>query len=106
MTAAEPAATGAQTADQRPDSDDYDLLTFGEVAARLSEELVSAAAELERARNGDSADPDRIRALEERIQLLQTSKDRYRREERSNETFTRRFGSLLRPSADPRPRWT
>lgn len=92
--------------DQRPDSDDYDLLTFGEVAARLSEELASAAAELERARNSAPADPDRVRVLEERIRLLQTSKDRYRREEHSNETFTRRFGSVLEPSAGPRPRWT
>ncbi|MEB3031188.1 hypothetical protein [[Mycobacterium] nativiensis] len=106
MTAAEPAAGGEQVVGQRPDSDDYDLLTFGEVAARLSEELATATAELERARNAATADPAKIRAMEERIRLLQTSKDRYRREELSNETFSRRFDSLLKPSAGPRPRWT
>lgn len=105
MTSGDASNTGESAIDQRPESDDYDLLTFGEVAARLSEELAAATAELERARRSSPVDPDAIRGMEERIQLLQTSKARYRQEEQANETYARRFGSLVEPSADRRPRW-
>jgi hypothetical protein len=54
----------------RPDTDDYDLLTFGEVAARLSEELAEATVQLERARGATPEDPEEIRRIENRISLL------------------------------------
>ncbi|BBY80333.1 hypothetical protein H7I53_21235 [Mycolicibacterium pulveris] len=89
----------------RPDTADYDLLTFGEVAARLSEELAAATAELDGLRQQASPDTDRIRRLEQRIELLKSSGDRYRQEQRTNESFNRRFGSLVDPPSDRRPQW-
>lgn len=105
MSSGDTSNSGESVADQRPESDDYDLLTFGEVAARLSEELDAAAVELERVRQNPRTDPGTIRGLEKRIQLLRASKDRYRQEEQTNEAYARRFGSLVTPSADRRPRW-
>ena len=99
-------AGGQDGAAQRPDSDDYDLLTFGEVAARLAEEVTLETAELERVRRADPPDPAEVRRIEERIALLKLSGDRYRKQETSSESFTRRFGSVLRPAAGPRPRWS
>ncbi|MGV0836894.1 hypothetical protein [Mycolicibacterium thermoresistibile] len=78
----------------RPDTDDYDLLTFGEVAARLSEELTETKAELAAARSQEPPDPERIRRIEQRIALLTESGNRYRQEQRTNELFTRRFGQI------------
>ncbi|MGE2834827.1 hypothetical protein [Mycobacterium sp. SMC-4] len=89
----------------RPETDDYDLLTFGEVAARLSEELAEATRELERVRRGTPENPDEIRRLEDRITLLQDSANRYRQEQQTNESFTRRFGPLSGPSSGPGPEW-
>lgn len=88
----------------RPESDDYDLLTFGEVAARLSEELSSEAAELERLRREAHSDPNLLRRLEERIALLKTAANRYRQEQQTNDAFSRRFGSLPETGGD-RPVW-
>lgn len=79
----------------RPDTDDYDLLTFGEVAARLTEELAAEKARLEDLRSEADADRAQIRLLEERIELLQASGERYRSEEQTNEAFTRRFRSAI-----------
>ena len=90
----------------RPDDADYDLLTFGEVAARLSEELAQERAQLAQARSAATPDTDRIDRLEKRIALLQRSAERYRAEKDTNETFRRRFGSGVRaPGTGPGPRW-
>ena len=89
----------------RPDTDDYDLLTFGEVAARLAEELADAAEQLTRARGRIPADPGEIRRIEDRIVLLRESGDRYRREQQTNAAFTKRFGSLSGPPSGHRPEW-
>lgn len=80
---------------QRPDTDDYDLLTFGEVAARLSEELACETAQLQAARDAEHPDPDRIARIEERIVTLQTGGERYRREARTNAFFNAKFGSAV-----------
>ncbi|BBZ01721.1 hypothetical protein MCHIJ_11580 [Mycolicibacterium chitae] len=101
----EPGPADTESVVARPDTDDYDLLTFGEVAARLAEELAELTAELDRTRSESNPDPQRVRALEERIALLRSSGDRYRREERSEEFFKRRFGSVDIPPADQRPQW-
>lgn len=101
-------ADGTDSSDdvpERPDTDDYDLLTFGEVAARLSEELAQRTAELDQARSEPDPDPGRIQHLEERISLLRTSRDRYRQEQQTNESFMRRFGPISGSQAGPRPRW-
>ena len=89
----------------RPESDDYDLLTFGEVAARLTEELAESTAQLARARAQTPPDAGEITRLDSRIALLRESGDRYRQEQRTNETFSRRFGSLTGPPTDQRPGW-
>lgn len=86
---------------QRPDTDDYDLLTYGEVAARLTEELAWQQSELQRMRTEARPDTSRIGSIEERIATLQAGVDRYRREEHTNEFFKRKFGSAL-GSADVR----
>ncbi|WP_054815005.1 hypothetical protein [Nocardia arizonensis] len=75
----------------RPDSDDYDLLTYGEAAARLAEAVAfdrARLAELEKS-NGD---PDEIGSLKRRIELLTASNARYRGQSLSGEAFTKKFG--------------
>ncbi|CAJ1587081.1 hypothetical protein [[Mycobacterium] wendilense] len=97
-------APDAESPVARPETDDYDLLTFGEVAARLAEELADLTAELDRARQEPTPDARRIRALEERIALLTASGERYRREANTEEFFKRRFGGID-VSQDERPQW-
>lgn len=93
---------------QRPDTDDYDLLTFGEVAARLSEELSAQIGELEELRLQPDSDPEEVRRMEQRIDGLKASAQRYRQQQRTSEIFARRFGAALSSQADStadRPPW-
>ncbi len=93
---------------ERAAGDDYDLLTFSEVVARLAELLAAERDELAQLRREGSPDPARVRRLEERIALLESSDARYRDLARTNEAFARRFGSngyAAPPDADA-PRWT
>lgn len=85
----------------RPDTDDYDLLTFGEVAARLDEEVK----DLERARDQAAGDQRRVEQLDARIALLKSSGDQYQQEQRSKDAFIRRFGAALSTPSDQRPHW-
>jgi len=74
--------------------DDYDLLTYQEVAARLSEEIV---AESERITDLEASGGD-MKALEEskqRLALLRASKQRYEQHAKTADVFMQRFG--LRP---------
>ncbi|MGE2728306.1 hypothetical protein ACQI4F_02430 [Mycolicibacterium vaccae] len=89
----------------RPETDDYDLLTFGEVAARLSEELAQATEQLAALRGQTPENSDGIRSLEERITLLRAAADRYRQEQNTSEAFTRRFGPLSNPPSGSSPEW-
>lgn len=100
-----PAAPKTEAGVDRPETDDYDLLTFGEVAARLAEELAEVATDLDRVRGEPQPDTERIRHLEERMALLKASSERYRREGHTNEFFKRRFGTIAAPSAAQRPQW-
>lgn len=84
---------------ERAESDDYDLLTFGEVATRLSELLAAEKAELARLRRAKRLDPARVRGLEERIAQLASSSARYGDLARTNDVFTRRFGSKPFPAS-------
>ena len=75
----------------REDEDDYDLLTFGEVAARLSAEIRALAGEvssLEAA--GD--DPARLARARARLAQLRDAAARNSRQPISDENFTRFFG--------------
>ena len=74
--------------------DDYDLLTYGEVGARLSEEIVAESrriAELE----ASSGDTKALEESKQRLALLQASKDRYEQHAKTADVFMQRFG--LRP---------
>jgi hypothetical protein len=74
--------------------DDYDLLTYREVAARLSEEIV---AESQRITDLEASGGD-AKALEEskrRLALLRDSKNRYEQHAKTADVFMQRFG--LRP---------
>ncbi|WP_319447693.1 MULTISPECIES: hypothetical protein [unclassified Mycobacterium] len=89
---------------ERPDGDDYDLLTFGEVAARLAEELAAEQHELNQLRRQGDPDARRIQLLEERIALLTASEARYREQEHANTAYARRFGTTPpTASADAQP---
>ncbi|ORV48970.1 hypothetical protein AWC02_07720 [Mycolicibacter engbaekii] len=88
----------------RPETDDYDLLTFGEVAARLTEVLAAEAAELEKLRSQPNPDQAAIRSVEQRIERLRAGAQRYSEEQRTNSAFLRRYGSLTATS-DDRPQW-
>lgn len=76
---------------ERADSDDYDLLTYGEAAARLAELIAEERKRLSALRGEAHPDPERVRDLEERIDLLVSSDTRYRRQASTSETFARRF---------------
>ncbi|MCV7087052.1 hypothetical protein H7H52_15125 [Mycolicibacter hiberniae] len=88
----------------RPETDDYDLLTFGEVAARLTEVLAAETAELERLRRQPNPDQAAMRGIEQRIERLKAGAQRYSEEQRTNSAFVRRYGSLT-ASSDDRPPW-
>jgi hypothetical protein len=76
----------------RPDSDDYDLLTYAEASARLAELLAAEKEHL--VAMTANADPDgaAIDRLKQRIALLESSGERYRLQSLSADAFTRRFG--------------
>ena len=86
---------------QRPDTEDYDLLTYGEAAARLAELLAAERDRLAALRNEPHPDPRRVEQIEQRIALLESSNERYRQQARSSDTFTRRFGSIQRGGRGP-----
>jgi len=84
-SAGQPELVGRNEAD-----DDYDLLTYGEVAARLSEELAAVSeriAELE-----GSADRSELQALRDRLALLTATKHRYEQQAQTADVFMKRFG--------------
>lgn len=76
----------------RPDTDDYDLLTYGEAAARLAELLTAERAELAALRRTANPDHAVIQQLEQRISLLESSYQGYRRTAADGEAFAQRFG--------------
>ena len=93
---------------ERPGDDDYDLLTYGEAAARLTEEIRKERRRLaeleERARRGTEADEQReraghgteagagIAAVLRRISELTQAAERQARQQREARDFVRFFG--------------
>lgn len=63
---------------ERPEDDDYDLLTFGEAGARLSEEIVKLERRIDALRRTD-ATPEQLAAAEGRLALLRDAAERNRR---------------------------
>jgi uncharacterized small protein (DUF1192 family) len=97
-------ATEPDTRGERPDTDDYDLLTYGEASARLAELLAAEQDRLAALRQQADPDPTLVRQLEERIALLQSNDARYRQQALSAEAFTRRFGFTPRDTQPQDPR--
>lgn len=79
----------------RLDEDDHDLLTYGEVAARLSEEIAAEARRLEeweaRVAAGEAVAEARDRCAE-RLRGLREAMDRNRRQPITDANFERFFG--------------
>lgn len=92
----------------RPESDDYDLLTFGEVAARLSELLIAERAELASLTNQENPVAKEIQRHENRIETLTANAARYRKMQDHNEIFEQRFGAEIRARSEAlgRPDWS
>ncbi|SHN18433.1 acyl-CoA synthase [Cryptosporangium aurantiacum] len=87
-----PADDEALEAVERPEEDDYDLLTFGEAGARLEIEIRSmrrTVAELERAGSVDEAALASARA---RLAALEEGQQRNRAQPINDENFQRFFG--------------
>jgi hypothetical protein len=87
----------------RPETDDYDLLTYGEVAARLAELLAAERGALARLGREPQPDPAEVSRLEKRISLLTASESRYRELQSKKDVFMRRFGgdvTDVRPQTD------
>jgi hypothetical protein len=82
---------------ERPDSDDYDLLTYGEVAARIDTVVRSETALLSELKSAPEPDEAAIEELEARIAELSANGDRYRVQAQTAETFMKRFGLAPRP---------
>ena len=62
----------------RPDDDDYDLLTFGEAGARLTEEVVKLERRIDAMRRAD-APADQLAAAERRLGVLREAAERNRK---------------------------
>jgi hypothetical protein len=88
----------------RPESDDYDLLTYGEASARLTELLATERDNLGALSKQSHPDPAEISQLEQRIALLESSRARYRQQALSGEDFVERFGFSPRNNSGKNPR--
>lgn len=95
MNLQDPASDPRDPTLSRPDTDDYDLLTYGEVAARLSELLVEERAALNQLMREPQPDSAEVSRLEERIRLLTASENRYRDLQETRTAFKRRFSADL-----------
>jgi hypothetical protein len=85
---------------ERPADDDYDLLTYGEVAARLAEVLAAEQSALDTLRAAAPPDPVAIAAQQARIAELTAGRARYEEQATTSETFMKRFGLAPRPRKD------
>jgi hypothetical protein len=88
----------------RPESDDYDLLTYGEASARLTELLATERDNLATLSRQSHPDPTRVSQLKQRIALLESSRARYRQQSLSGEDFVQRFGFTPRGDSGKDPR--
>jgi hypothetical protein len=74
--------------------DDYDLLTYREVAARLSEEIVAESQRITDL-EASGGDPKALEESKRRLASLQAGKYRYEQHAKTADVFMQRFG--LRP---------
>jgi hypothetical protein len=101
-----PAMTPAQEPElvrRHESQDDYDLLTYREVAARLSEEIVAESQRITdlEASCGDAKALEALEESKRRLAVLRASKQRYEQHAKTADVFMQRFG--LRPRiSEPR----
>ncbi len=74
------------------DEDDYDLLTYNEVAARLTEVLAEEREQLARMQAAEPPDTAAIEAQQARIVQLVEGRERYEKQAITAEMFMERFG--------------
>jgi hypothetical protein len=78
---------------QRPeDEEDYDLLTYNEVAARLAEVLTEEREHLARMQAAEPRDTAAIEARQARIAQLVEGRERYQKQHITAQMFMERFG--------------
>jgi hypothetical protein len=77
---------------ERAADDDYDLLTYGEVAARLSELLAEERQRLADLHADAGSSPTAIAAQQARIAELEAGRERYAHQAATAEMFVKRFG--------------
>jgi hypothetical protein len=74
------------------DEEDYDLLTYNEVAARLGEVLAEEREQLARMQAAEPRDTAAIGAQQARIAQLAEGRERYEKQNITAEMFMERFG--------------
>jgi hypothetical protein len=86
------AEAGDEAAVERPDEDDYDLLTFGEAGARLQIEI---RAQRERVKELEQRSPlaeDALAAARSRLRALEEGAERNAAQPINDENFEKFFG--------------
>src|ERR1700752_2847162 len=63
---------------ERPEDDDYDLLTFGEAGARLTEEIIKLERRID-AMSGADVAPEQLAAAQRRLSVLREAAERNRK---------------------------
>ena len=63
---------------ERPDDDDYDLLTFGEAGARLTEEILKLERRIDAMRSAE-VPAEQLAAAQRRLDVLREAADRNRK---------------------------
>jgi len=86
--------------EERENEDDYDLLTFGEVAARLDAEIRALAARV--AQLAAEEKPEQLAQARERLAQLREAAARNSRQPISQENFARFFGYEGKPRRNTR----
>ncbi|CAJ62198.1 MULTISPECIES: hypothetical protein [Frankia] len=77
---------------QREDTDDQDLLTYGEVAVRLAEEVRAQAVLVTELEGAEPVDAERVARERARLAALRDAQERNSRRPINDENFERFFG--------------
>jgi L-rhamnose isomerase len=83
---------GDEAAVERPDEDDYDLLTFGEAGARLEIEIRAMRSRVAQLEQGSPLDEAALAAARNRLAALQEGAARNAAQPINDENFERFFG--------------
>jgi hypothetical protein len=84
--------SGEETAVERPDEDDYDLLTFGEAGARLQIEIRTMRSRVREMEGAVPRDEEALREARARLSALEEGAERNRAQPINDENFEKFFG--------------